>query len=421
MPRRRVLIVVTLLTLSVVLGSRAQANPQFKDVDFPKTSGVQIPSVKFAPAVTYGSGGTYTDCVVVADFNGDGHPDLVVVNDGSSSVDVLIGNGNGTFRAAVSYYSGGYANWVAVADVNGDGYLDLVVANTTSIAVLLGNGNGTFRAPISSSTGGSFVAVADVNGDGHPDLVVPIAAGPNAYQVSVLLGNGDGTFQAPANYNSGGWYGSSVVVTDVNGDGKPDLVVANLCESEDDCDNGEVGILLGSGDGTFQAPYSYNSGGYYAQSVAVGDFNGDGRIDLAVSNSACLANCIDGHGVVSLLLGNGNGTFQAATTYDSGGRAAGSIAIADVNADGYLDVVVANSCPMKACGNSILAALLGNGDGTLQSAVTFHAGGSYASSLVVADVNADGRPDAIVANGCNKGKKCASGVVGVLLNKTKSR
>ena len=128
------------------------------------------------------------------------------------------------------------------------------------------------------------MAVADVNGDGKPDLLVTneCSSGCTNGSVSVLLGNGDGTFQTAVSYGSGGEYALSVAVADVNGDGKPDMLVANDCASG--CTNGLVSVLLGNGDGTFQTAVSYSSGGVDAWAVAVGDMNGDGKPDLVVAN-----------------------------------------------------------------------------------------------------------------------------------------
>jgi len=174
-------------------------------------------------------------------------------------------------------------------------------------------------------------------------------------------------------YGSGGLYARSVAVADVNGDGKPDLAVANLCLTEYNCPNGLVGVLLGNGDGTFQTAVTYGSGGYYAMSVAVADVNGDGKPDLVVANNCTSGDfsngCTDPSGTVGVLLGNGDGTFQAAVTYGSGGYYSSSVAVADVNGDGKPDLVVANECADTSCTNGSVGVLLGNGDGTFQAAV----------------------------------------------------
>src|SRR5580704_7362369 len=311
--------------------------------------------LSFLPAVTYNSGGSLSDYVAVSDVNGDGKPDLLVVNRGpggtvSGTVSVLLGNRDGTFQAAVSYGSGGgFTYSLAVGDVNGDGKLDLVVANASSntVGVLLGHGDGTFATAVTYDSGGNFpdsVAIADVNGDGVPDIIVldcsnkfaGCGGGQNG-TAAVLLGNGDGTFRAGASYDAGSGP-ISVAVADVNGDGKPDIVVAD-CGANIFCPTsapGALSVLLGNGDGTFQAAVSYRSGGTSAASVAVADVNGDGRLDLLVANS--------GSSTVGVLLGDGDGTFQAASVYNSGGSSYSSnqVVVADVDGDGKLDLVVAN-------------------------------------------------------------------------------
>ncbi len=275
------------------------------------------------------------------------------------------------------------------------------------------------------SMGAGNSAIADVNGDGKADLVVatPFASGSTTTKsglVSVLLGNGDGTFQAAVNYSSGGFGAVFVAVADVNGDGKPDLVVANSClQYSSACQSGQVnstvGVLLGNGDGTFQPVVTYNVGGYAAVSVAVADVNGDGKPDLLVASSCAPVNGLCTNGAVSVLLGNGDGTFQSAVTYSSGGYDSISMAVRDVNGDGKPDLIVANLCPVSssACDHYLVdgtvGVLLGNGDGTFQAAVTYDSGGVYAYSVAAADVNGDGKPDLIVANNCGGGGHCTGG------------
>jgi hypothetical protein len=405
--------------------------------------------LNFANAVAYGSGGYRAGSVAVADVNGDGKPDLVVANFCVSSsncpngtVGVLLGNGDGTFQTAVPYGSGGWqydGDSVMVADVNGDGKPDIVVANNCgnsnnncpngTVGVLLGNGDGTFQTAVPYNSGGYYaysVAVADVNGDGKPDLLVAnycdngsdCNEGTGNGLVGVLLGNGDGTFQTAVAYGSGGYGAYSVAVADVNGDGKPDLLVANNCAgTNSNCPNGTVGVLLGNGDGTFQTAVPYGSGGWEAESVAVADVNGDGKPDLVVANECASSNnCANG--TVGVLLGDGDGTFQTAVPFGSGGVEAMSVAVADVNGDSKPDLVVANcgsSCG-RAEGDSVVGVLLGNGDGTFQTAVPFGSGGVEAMSVAVADVNEDSKPDLVVANECASSNNCANGTVGVLIN-----
>ena len=387
----------------------------------------QTSGLNFAPVVAYGSGGYEAISVAVADVNGDGKPDVVVVNECAdnscegSSVGVLLGNSDGTFQSAVTYGTGSSeSSWVTVADVNGDGKPDLAVVNQSgTVAVLLGNGDGTFQTAVTYGTGGwepFSMTVADVNGDGKPDLLVANQCfsnecATNTGAVSVLLGNGDGTFQSAVTYGSGGIRSFSVAVADVNRDGKPDLLVTNVCASSNNCNNGTVGVLLGNGDGTFQTAVAYDSGGYWTLRVAVADVNGDGKPDVLVANQCADSTCAK-DGTVGVLLGNGDGTFQTAVAYDSGGSYAWSVAVADANGDGRPDVLVANY------EGDTVGVLLGNGDGTFQTAVTYGTGGVLPYSVAVADVNGDGRPDVLVANTCAD-KTCATyGSVGVLLNQT---
>ncbi len=392
----------------------------------------QILGLDFANAVVYGSGGLSADSVAVADVNGDGKPDLVVAN--SNSVGVLLSNGDGTFKTAVTYGTGGLGTTsVAVADVNGDGKPDLVAANFCagptcgtdgSVAVLLGNGDGTFQTAVVYDSGGmqaDSVAVADMNGDGKPDVVVANFCsnstnctnnGPGS--VSVLLGNGDGTFQTAVAYDSGGET-TFVAVGDLNGDSKPDVIVASCPGPVFACAPGSVGVLLGNGDGTLQTVVNYSSGADDPESLAIADVNGDGKLDVLVSNQLSLPS-LHGPSAVGVLLGNGDGTFQTPVVYDINGLGVTVLAVADVNGDGKADVVVTEQG--GSCSNgSTAAVLLGHGDGTFQSELDFCTGGSIGSSVAVADVNGDGKPDLLVANQCAD-SKCDHSSVGVLINTT---
>jgi hypothetical protein len=273
----------------------------------------------------------YPQSVAVGDFNGDGIPDLAVGNLQGEGVTILLGNGDGTFTAAASLEPGNYESTsVAVGDFNGDGKTDLAVTKgygNDSVSIFLGNGDGTFTLQSTPRTGKNPVAIAvgDFNGDGIPDLAVA-----DQQEVSngltILLGNGDGTFTAAASPQTGS-LPNSVAVGDFNGDGIPDLVV----------DNGgnTVTILLGKGDGTFTAKSLSvaTGGGVLPEAVAVGDFNGDGKADLALTNGA--------FDTVTVLLGNGDGTFTAAASPETGSYPS-FIAIGDFNGDGKADLAVAN-------------------------------------------------------------------------------
>jgi len=405
----------------------------------------QKPHIKFAPPVTYDSAGPWADGVAVTDLNGDGKPDLVVTNycqswnqygcNGEGEVSVLLGNGDGTFQPAVIYSTGAYnAESVAVGDVNGDGTPDVVVANacqtpgefhcvgeTGAVSVLLGYGDGTFQPAVVYSSGGNYafsVAIGDLTGDGVPDIVVANGALDNGYpSVAVLIGNGDGTFQPAVAYSTGGEQTNSVAIGDVNGDGIPDLIVANFQQSQSA--EGEVAVLLGNGDGTFQPAVTYDAGGEYSYSVALGDLRGDGILDVVVANS------VPG-GAVDVLLGNGDGTFQPAVPYLghglTPGGASGSLAIGDVNGDGILDLAVVEFCPKfhdEVCvGTGQVNVMLGNGDGTFQKTVVYSSGGYYGSAIAIADVNGDGRPDLLVSNEFLNQDNYNDGSAAVLLNET---
>jgi hypothetical protein len=355
----------------------------------------------FQAAVNYNTG-AWSQSVAVGDFNADGVQDLAVANVDSNNVSVLLGNGDGTFQAAVNFRAGTGPVSVAVGDFNGDGVQDLAVANEgsfpnftdSSVSVLLGNGNGTFQAAVNYSTGaGSFsVTVGDFNGDGVQDLAV---ANVDSNNVSVLLGNGDGTFQAAVNYRTGigsqvvdGKIGvtRSVTVGDFNSDGVQDLAVTN-----GGSDN--VSVFIGNGDGTFQSAVNFGAG-TNTLSVAGGDFNGDGVQDLAVANEGSFPNFTDSS--VSVLLGNGNGTFQAPVNYSTGAESTG-VAVGDFNGDGVQDLAVANLGTPPSFTDGNVSVLLGNEDGTFQAAVNYSTG-AKPTAVAVGDFNGDGVQDLAVAN-----------------------
>ncbi|XXF80027.1 VCBS repeat-containing protein [Myxococcaceae bacterium GXIMD 01537] len=276
---------------------------------------------------------------------------------------------------------------VAVGDINNDGRPDVAFTLITSalVSVQLGNGDGTFGAASTFAVGSNpkFVEIADFNGDGNADLAVGGGTGSTHY-VSILLGNGDGTFQSRANYNVNSTDPSDLAVADYNGDGKLDLATANFVGNS-------VSILLGNGDGTFQSAVPHSMPGT-PSSVAAADLNGDGKLDLATGN-------FNGRSV-GVLLGNGDGTFQPAVT-SSLGRLAQVAAVGDLNGDSKPDVAV------SLYNDKLVSVLLGNGDGTFQSAVDY-AVANGAGDLAIADFNGDGRADVA-------GTFLASNAVGVLL------
>jgi hypothetical protein len=354
-----------------------------------------------APAYGAGSGPRF---VATGDFNGDGKPDIAVANFYGNSVSILLGNGDGTYQPQVVYPVVAGPSSIVVADLNGDGKLDLVVANcgpcfnggvsNTPVSVFLGNGDGTFqpRVDYRAANGPVSVVVADFNGDGKLDLgVLNYCGHANSYfcgsgdvqgSVSILLGNGDGTFQAQVGYATG-YSPESLALGDFNGDGKLDLAVANTSRFSN-----SVGILLGRGDGTFRRQVEYATA-MNPGSVAVGDFNGDGNQDLAVAAIGCAA-LFCNHGYVSILLGNGDGTFRTHVNYPTG-TGATAVAVADLNGDGIPDLAVADAY------NSTVSVLLGNGDGTFKMRVDYVTGGRP-YSVAIRDMNGDGKPDLLIAN-----------------------
>jgi hypothetical protein len=225
--------------------------------------------------------GVDPESITVGDFNGDGHQDLATANRFPSTVSILLGRGDGTFLAAQDVGVGAVPHSITVGDFNGDGHQDLATANlSNTVSILLGRGDGTFQAAQDFGVGSLpfSVIVGDFNGDGHQDVATANAGSSNvpSNTVSILLGRGDGTFQAVQDFEVG-TQPVSIIVGDFNGDGHQDLATTNGVLT--------VSILLGVGDSTFQAAQDFGVG-TLPQSITVGDFNGDGQQDLATANTA---------------------------------------------------------------------------------------------------------------------------------------
>jgi len=403
--------------------------------------GASTAQLNFAAPVRYSPGGNGPNSVAIGDVNGDGKLDIVAsdwcINNTvpcpSGAVAVLLGNGDGTFRAPTTYSSGGvYGTDVAIGDLNGDGKADIVVVNCGNAAnnhcigaggnagILFGNGDGTFQ-PVASMPlgGGGFgaiaVAIADINADGKLDVIVAGDCTSGGCG-GVFLGNGNGTFQPEIAFGSAGLIAFSLAIGDVNGDGKLDAVIGNQCATPV-CQTSTVGVSLGNGDGTFQPAVAYDSGGIYPDGVAIADISGDGKPDLVVANSSTSTTINQGD--VGVLIGNGDGTFLPVVAYPASEFGAAAIKVADMDGDGKPDVVVVNCSAISGnCngGGGNVGVLLGNGDGTLKPVVTFPPGGNTPFAVGVADLNGDSKPDVVVGN-CNS-NVCGQlpGAVSVLLN-----
>jgi hypothetical protein len=344
-------------------------------------------TAQFLDGLEY-STGTGPAAIAVGDLNQDGWQDLVTANSTDNTVSILLGRGDGTFAAHVDYATGKGPSSVAIADLNGDGKLDLVVTNATdnTVSVLKGNGDGTFQAHTDRAANAlpQSVAVADLNHDQKADLVLVNAPANSAQgNISVLIGNGDGTFHNPVQYAAAVGT-TSLTVADLNSDGTPDIVVANSDTAH--VTTGALNVFIGKGDGTFRAGTTYDIG-LGASSVAVADLNDDGKLDLIVSTFA--RSTIPGPDSVTVLLGNGDGAFGQANTFST--DAGGSIIAADFDGDGQTDVAVASPSTNTLC------LLLGAGDGTFRSQTAFGSGNSP-GGLAAGDFNGDGHIDLVTPN-----------------------
>jgi len=332
--------------------------------------------------------GNSPSSLVVGDFNNDGVPDLAVANSADGTVSIFLGRPNGSFGLATTYSVGSQPTDIIAGDFDGDGKLDLATADSgdNTVTILYGDGLGGFgdtqvlQLPVVSQQPTSLVAAkfnSKVNND--VDFAVANAATDN---VSMILGEGNRTFQINdpivvrelPQITVASEYMTSVATADFNGDGLPDLVVANIGDPR-------ITVALGNGDGTFAPGKQFTSDANNSpQGIVVGDFNNDGRMDFATADGTATTE-------VSIFGGRGDGTFLSAPQLQTDPLPS-SLAVADFNDDGNADIITANS--------EDASLLLGNGDGTFQSSSIVDAGPS--NVVAVGDFNGDGRQDVVTTN-----------------------
>jgi FG-GAP-like repeat/Domain of unknown function (DUF4214) len=353
--------VVLLLSLMAVLGHGARGQ-----------------SLKFKTAVTYPAGAPYV--ISSADLNGDGKVDLVAGDVEHKDLVMLLGNGDGTLQPAVTFHLNAAPYEIVAADFNRDGKPDLAISNSspaTSISILFGKGT-SFDPPVNYAFGAWHMIAADFNRDGWVDL-----AGIASNGVNVLLNNRNGSFQTPQIYSLT-LPAMVLAAGDVNRDGKIDLIAVSRYENTSNTYQRTISVWLGNGDGTFnKSPISTVSNwgiGSGPYSIALGDFDRDGKLDFAAADE-----------YLTLLKGNGDGTFKALSSQPHLRNTSTDVKTVDFNGDGKLDLVVTG-----VFGTGALQVLLGNGDATFADAGNL-INGNTSVSVVSADLNRDTRPD-LVAN-----------------------
>jgi len=344
-----------------------------------------LPTVSFASSVSYPSGNKGY-ALFAGDLDGDGDLDLAAANELDSQIAVFVNNGAGVFTRLTPITTGAYPTGGAITDMNRDGIADVVTAdyhgNSVSVLLGLGGRTGMLAAKTSYATvpgaETSNLAVGDLNGDGNPDVV---ATNPLSSSVSELLGHADGTLD-PAIDLPVGIIGSSApysaAIGDFDGNGTNDLAIA-------DSQSGTIVVRLGNGDGTFQPEVPYREGGVSPYILITRDVNRDGHLDLVCANRSS--------DDVSVLLGRGDGAFRKPIVSSTGkGTGPYSIDVADFNQDGAPDVITANYK------SSTASVLLGVGDGSFEAVLDTGPTGQVSYGVATGDFNKDGKPDFATAN-----------------------
>jgi hypothetical protein len=314
----------------------------------------------------------YPLSLVVGDFNGDGSLDIATANQENDNISIFLGNGDGTFAAAVHYDVGITPTSIDTGDFNGSGNLDLVVVTYGSaevdckVSILLGNGDGTFTAAANYDVGMQpfTVAVGDFNNDGNLDLAITRDRS-NEKNLLILQGNGDGTFSEGSSYVL--WpIPKKLAVGDFDGNGNLDLAVCSVYWGTMER---SVSVLRGNGDGTFTVANEYSMGASNAGHPVVGDFNDDGNLDLAVGNGSST-------NTISVFLGNGDGSFAEAVNYTAGFNT-NALAVGDFTGNGILDLVATRVYTGHFLQvNHIIDLFLGVGDGTFVHTYEYPIGGT---------------------------------------------
>ena len=367
------------------------------------TTDLTSSSLPGEPVFTNSSEASLT-LMVSGDFRGDGHADLATVGvdiPGQGEVEVVPGNGDGTFQSPLAPISLGtlVPNSLVTGDFTGNGRADLAVVGVDSasgegeVEVLLSNNDGTFQIMRPINLGGlepSFLATGEFAGDGRTGLAVAgVDSATGEGEVEVLLNNNDGTLQATSPINLGDLGPSSFVMGDFTGDGRADLAVLGVDSASG---QSEVDVLLGNAEGTSEIILPINLGDFGPSSLVAGDFRGNGRSDVAVAG----VDPATGQGEVEVLLGNGDGTFQIAPPINLGDLAPSSLVGGDFAGDGRVDLAVADAGSASLSIQSQVEILLNKGDGTFQTTTPINPGGSY---LVTGDFNGDSRVDLAEVNG----------------------